>query len=74
MIGAMTTMNMTEVEQSEVIQLVSAILHLGNVMFREEVGEKAIIDNDQCKTKRTFFAAKISCYIKLGGACFSSYL
>ena len=49
MIGAMTTMNMTELEQSEVIQLVSAILHLGNVMFREDVGDKAIVDNDQCK-------------------------
>lgn len=51
MIGAMTTMNMTEVEQSEVIQLVSAILHLGNVMFREDVGDKAVIDNEQRKWK-----------------------
>ena len=46
---AMATMDMSAEEQSEVLQVVSGILHLGNVMFREEGNERAVVDTDQCK-------------------------
>lgn len=44
---AMATMNMTDTEQSEVLQLVAGILHLGNIIFTEEGSEKAVVANDQ---------------------------
>ena len=49
MMDAMATMDMSAEEQSEVVQVVSGILHLGNVMFREEGNERAVVDTDQCK-------------------------
>ena len=49
MMEAMATMDMSAEEQSEVLQVVSGILHLGNVMFREEGNERAVVDTDQCK-------------------------
>ena len=49
MMDAMATMDMSAEEQSEVLQVVSGILHLGNVMFREEGNERAVVDTDQCK-------------------------
>ena len=47
LISAMTTMGMGPEEQSEVLQVVSAVLHLGNVLFREEGSEKAVVDSEQ---------------------------
>ena len=49
MMEAMATMDMSAEEQSEVLQVVSGILHLGNVMFREEGNERAVVETDQCK-------------------------
>ena len=49
MMDAMATMDMSAEEQSEVLQVVSGILHLGNVMFREEGNERAVVETDQCK-------------------------
>ena len=49
MMEAMATMDMSEEEQSDVLQIVSAILHVGNVMFREEGNERAVVENDQRK-------------------------
>ncbi len=44
--AAMSTMNMSSDEQSDVIQLVSGILHLGNVVF-QEVGNDTAVVTDQ---------------------------
>ena len=43
-------MNMTDSEQSDVLQIVSGILHLGNIIF-SEVGtsDAAQIDNEERK-------------------------
>ena len=49
MMEAMATMDMSAEEQSEVLQVVSGILHLGNVMFREEGNERAVVETDQCE-------------------------
>lgn len=48
---AMNTMNMSSEEQSEVFQLVSGIMHLGNVLFREADGggETAIVEDSGCE-------------------------
>ena len=51
-VQAMNTMNMTPDEQSEVFQLVSGILHIGNILFREEAGDKAVIDSDERKKRK----------------------
>ena len=47
MMSAMTTMNLSGDDQSEILQLVSGILHLGNINFREEGAEKAVIEMEQ---------------------------
>lgn len=46
---AMTTIGMTEEEQSSIIQTVAAILHLGNIMFTEEGNDKAVVEDQDCK-------------------------
>jgi myosin heavy subunit len=45
--NAMDTMDISSEDQSQVLQIVSGILHIGNIMFREEGSETAIVDNDQ---------------------------
>lgn len=49
MMDAMATMDMSAEEQSEVLQVVAGILHLGNTMFREEGSERSVVETDQCK-------------------------
>ena len=48
-IEAMATMGLDESEQSEVLQLVAGILHLGNVLFAEVGSETAAVHLDESK-------------------------
>ena len=48
-IEAMATMGLDESEQSEVLQLVAGILHLGNVLFSEVGSETAAVHLDESK-------------------------
>ena len=48
-IDAMTTMGMDDEEQSQVLQLTAAILHLGNILFTEVANETAQVDSKECK-------------------------
>lgn len=48
---AMDTMKMSMDEQADVLQVVSGILHLGNVLFREEGSETAVIETPESKPR-----------------------
>ena len=60
-LGAMTTMEMSPEEQSEVLQIVSGILHLGNIMFREEGSERAVVEADE---RKIYLRPKYPKYLK----------
>jgi myosin-1 len=42
----MNVMGLTEQEQSNILQVVAGVLHLGNVMFREKGNYSEIEDQD----------------------------
>ncbi|TRY67144.1 hypothetical protein TCAL_02955 [Tigriopus californicus] len=46
-ITAMTTIGLIEEEQGNIVQIVAAILHLGNIIFTEEGNDKAIVENQE---------------------------
>ncbi len=52
--AAMATMDMGAEEQSDVLQIVSGILHLGNIMFREEGSETSVVEADERNWTITF--------------------
>jgi myosin heavy subunit len=60
----MNVMGLTEQEQSNILQVVAGVLHLGNVMFREKGNYSEIEDQDSkfmsCICIRTnFLSSKI---------------
>jgi len=54
---AMGTMGLSSLEQSDVLQVTSAIMHIGNIVFQESKSETAEILSDERKSKsQNFFA------------------
>ena len=51
----METMGLNEDERSEVLHLVCAILHLGNVMFAEKQNEEAFVQVDDSEELFSMF-------------------
>jgi myosin heavy subunit len=45
----MTTMGMTDSEQSDVLQVTCAIMHIGNILFKESKSDAAEILSDDSK-------------------------
>lgn len=46
---AMSVMGMGPQEQKNVLQLVAAILHLGNISFAEDRSNFAVVQDERCK-------------------------
>ena len=54
----MNVMNMTEDEQSSILQIVAGILHLGNISFVED-GNYAVPENEDCKLDKRCFSGTV---------------
>jgi myosin heavy subunit len=48
----MSVVGLSDQEQKNVLQLVSAILHLGNISFVEDRSNFANVHDDRCKKKK----------------------
>lgn len=51
----MQVVGIAEEDQLQILQIVSAILHIGNICFVEE-GNYAAVASDDCKTIEVFLA------------------
>lgn len=56
---ALDTLNFSEQEQKDIFNIISAILHLGNVTFMEEEGHSTILKLDLVET-----VSKVCIYIQ----------
>ena len=73
----MDAVGLDAIKQNTIFQLLSAILHLGNIKFKEN-GNKAFPANEKCKQSNFIIRGKLAVrqsltYIRLPGGVFRNF-